>query len=93
MLPGRLLNSGDIDPVAAPIRSSRNPEVLKFVLEVATQHRGALLAGKEKVEKEIGKQVTRFLSQLECLRDRDDKDDRNIYPGMLLPKRTALSRH
>lgn len=68
------LNSGDIDLAVEPIRVSRNPDVLKFVLDVATKQRDALLSSKEKDKKEVGKQVSRFLSQLECLRGRDDKD-------------------
>jgi hypothetical protein len=65
--------SGDIEMAVAPIRSSRNPEVLKFVLDVAAKQRDALLTGKEADKKELVKQVSRFLVQLDCLRDRDDK--------------------
>jgi hypothetical protein len=68
------LAGADIEIAVAPVHSSRDPKVLKFVLELATQQRDALLASKEKDKKEVGKQVTRFLSYLECLRGRDDKE-------------------
>lgn len=67
-------NGGDLELAVAPIQGSRNPEVLEFVLETATRQRDALLTGKEKDKKEVGKNVARLLSQLECLRGRDDAD-------------------
>jgi hypothetical protein len=67
------LTSGDMEIAVVPIQSSRNPEVLKFVLEVGEQLKAALLGGKEKDKKEVGKQVSRFLLVLECLRGRGDK--------------------
>jgi HEAT repeats len=66
--------SDDIELAVPPVQSSRIPEVLKFVLEIASRQRDTLLKTKGEDKKEVGKQVTRFLSQLECLRGRNDTD-------------------
>ena len=63
----------DIELAVAPLRSSRNPDVLKFAIEEAARLRDELMAGTEKDAKEVAKRVERFLLQLECLRDRDDQ--------------------
>jgi hypothetical protein len=64
----------EMDTVVEPIRNSRVPEVLQFVLEETSRFYEELLSGKEKDKKVIGKQVHRFFSQLECLSGRDDSD-------------------
>ena len=83
-------SGGDLELVIAPIRSSRDPEVLKFVLEAAERQRDALLANKEKDKKEVGKNAARFLSQLECLRGRDDVDTERFVLEFFA-KRAALA--
>jgi hypothetical protein len=68
------LRSGDLELAVEPIRASRNPQVLKLALAEAGLQRAALLATKEKDKKALGKEVSRFLALLECLRGRDDGD-------------------
>jgi hypothetical protein len=67
------LQSGDLEIVVAPVRSNRDPRLLQLVLDEARAQADQLLAGKEKDTKKVGNQVSRLLSLLECLRDRDDK--------------------
>jgi hypothetical protein len=64
--------SDHIDLTIRLIQNSRIPDVLEFVLEVASRQLETLLKIKTADKKEVGKQATRFLSQLECLRGRDD---------------------
>ena len=77
----------------APIRSSRNPELLQSVLEVASQQFHALLAGKSKSKNEVGIKAVHLLSQLECLRGRDDKatEFKKVRPAMLCRRRNELA--
>jgi len=67
------LRSNDIGLAVAPVRESKNPQLIKFVVDEADAQSNLLLAGKVKDKKEQGKQVDRLLSLLECLRGRDDK--------------------
>ena len=67
------LRGGDIDLAIAPVRESKNPQLIKFVLDEADGQASLLISGKEKDKKAQGKQVERLLSLLECLRSRDDK--------------------
>lgn len=67
------LESGDIDLAIEPIRKSKNSQLLKFVHEQIKSQLQALLGGKEKDKKEVGKQSARLLSLLECLRGKEDK--------------------
>jgi hypothetical protein len=66
------LKGNDLELAVEPVQSSANRGLLKFVLDEAAAQQQALLASKEKDKKEAGKQVTRFLLLLECLRQRDD---------------------
>ena len=67
------LRSSDIGLAIKPVQESKNPQLIKFVVDEAEAQVAQLLSGKEKDKKEQGKQVDRLLSLLECLRDRDDK--------------------
>ena len=67
------LRSSDIGLAIKPVQESKNPQLIKFVVDEADAQANLLLAGKEKDKKEQGKQVDRLLSLLECLRGRDDK--------------------
>jgi hypothetical protein len=67
------LRSSDIGLAVGPVRESKNPQLIKFVVDEADAQANSLLAGKVKDKKEQGKQVDRLLSLLECLRGRDDK--------------------
>ena len=66
------LRSSDIGLAIDPVRESKNPQLIKFVIDEAEAQAAQLLSGKEKDKKAQGKQVDRFLSLLECLRGRDD---------------------
>lgn len=66
------LQGSDVELSVAPIRVSRNPQLLTFVLEEARVQFEGLLADTEKDKAKVGKQVVRVIAVLECLRDRDD---------------------
>ncbi|MGE3406790.1 MAG: HEAT repeat domain-containing protein [Pirellulales bacterium] len=63
----------DIGLAIVPLRESQSPELLRAILEAAEAQFNLLLDGKKKDKKEVEQQGERFVSQLECLRDRDDK--------------------
>jgi hypothetical protein len=67
------LRSSDIGLAIKPVQESKNPQLIKFVVDEADAQANLLLTGREKNKKEQGKQVDRLLSLLECLRGRDDK--------------------
>lgn len=67
------LRSSDIGLAIKPVQESKNPLLIKFVVDETDAQANLLLTGKEKDKKEQGKQADRLLSLLECLRGRDDK--------------------
>jgi hypothetical protein len=67
------LKGNDLEIAVGPVRTNRNPKLLKLVLDEAQAQVDLLLAGKEKDKKKQGEQVGRMLNLLECLRGRDDK--------------------
>jgi hypothetical protein len=62
---------GDSELAVEPVRNSKSPQVLAFVLDEARAQWAALF--KEKDKAKAGKIVERVLMILECLRGRDDK--------------------
>lgn len=67
------LKSNDLEIAVAPVRSNRSPKLLKVLLDECQAQLDLLLSGKEKDKKKLGVQVSRMMSLLECLRERDDK--------------------
>jgi HEAT repeats len=67
------IETADFALAVEPVRQSRNPAVTAFLLEAAEAQLGAMLAGKEKDAKKLGRQNERMNLILECLRERDDK--------------------
>lgn len=65
------LTGSDIGLAIKPVQESKNPQLVKFVIDEADAQ-GARLK-KSKDMKELAKQVDRLLQILECLRYRDDK--------------------
>ncbi len=68
----KALAGADLELAVEPACASRDPEVLKTVLELARGQFDAVVTGKEKDAAKAGKQVERLLLLLECLRQRDD---------------------
>jgi hypothetical protein len=66
------LKGDDIELAVEPVRASRDPQLLQFVLQEANDQLGTLLTGKEKDKAKLARQAARMLSLLECLRGRDD---------------------
>ncbi len=67
------IESADLALAVEPIRTSRNRVVSDFLLEAAEKQAEALIAGKEKDPKKLGKQNERMSLILQCLAGRDDK--------------------
>ena len=66
------IEGNDLEIAIESARASRNPDLLKFVQSKATAEFQELLKAKEKDKAKLGKQVTRVLNLLRCLRGRDD---------------------
>lgn len=67
------LTGSDIGLAVAAVQGSKNPQLIKFVVEEADAQAAKLLSGKEKDKKEQGKQADRLMLLLDCLSERDDK--------------------
>lgn len=67
------LQGEDIYLAIGPILDSKNPKVHKLVLGEVRNQYDHLLSGKVKDKAALGKQVTRMLTLLTCLRGRDDE--------------------
>ena len=65
-----------------PIRASRSPALVDFLLEVADKQVRTLLTGKEKDKKKLGALNERTMLLLECLRGRDDKKTEKFLLGL-----------
>ncbi len=65
-----------------PIRASRSPALVDFLLEVADKQVRTLLTGKEKDKKKLGTLNERTMLLLECLRGRDDKKTEKLLLGL-----------
>ncbi len=85
------LQSADIELAVEPVRASRDPTVLAFVLAEAKMQFNALLESKEKDKAKLGKQVSRMLALLECLRDRDDKQTEALLLDMFARRETLAA--
>lgn len=69
----KAIQGNDLEIAVAPVRGNRNPKLLAVLLAECQSQLDLVLAGKEKDKKKLGVQVSRLMSLLECLRDRDDK--------------------
>ncbi len=67
------IDGPDFALAVEPIRASRSPALVDFLLEAADKQVRALLTGKEKDKKKLGALNERTMLLLECLRGRDDK--------------------
>ncbi len=67
------IESTDLALAIEPIRTSRNRVVSDLLFEAAEKQAEALIAGKEKDKKRLGKQNERMSLILQCLAGRDDK--------------------
>jgi hypothetical protein len=65
------LTGSDIGLAIKPVQESKNPQLVKFVIDEADAQAARLKKSKDM--KELAKQVERLLMLLECLRYRDDK--------------------
>src|SRR5262249_44476608 len=61
------ITNADLALAVEPLRLSRNQAVTDFLLEAAEKQFDALIAGKEKDVKKLGKQNERMCLLLECL--------------------------
>jgi hypothetical protein len=66
------IESDDLELAVEPLRSSRNPVVTGFLLDVAEKQFDTMLAVKEKDKKKNEKRNERMCLLLDCLRERED---------------------
>jgi hypothetical protein len=67
------LEGTDLTLAVEPLRTSQNARVTAFLIEAAQTQWAAVLAGKERDKKKLGRQNERMVLILECLRGRDDQ--------------------
>jgi hypothetical protein len=72
------IGGADFALAVEPIRASRSPALVAFLLEAAEKQFQTLVAGKEKDKKKLGQLNERMLLILECLRGRDDKKSEKL---------------
>jgi hypothetical protein len=76
------ITNADLALAVEPLRQSRNPVVTDFLLDATEKQFDALIAGKEKDVKKLGKQNERMCLLLECLREREDKKTEKLLLRM-----------
>ncbi|QEH36066.1 hypothetical protein OJF2_46240 [Aquisphaera giovannonii] len=76
------IRTGALEQAVEPVRESRHPIVAGFLIDEAEAQFRALLEGKEKDAKKLGKQNERMDLLLRCLRGRDDARTEALLLGM-----------